>query len=216
MSGQILEIRDLTIVKDGKPLFLPFSGRIAPGEVLTVMGPSGSGKSSLLNAIAGFLPQTLTATGMISLDGKDILPVPARRRRVGLMFQDALLFPHMSVGDNLAFALPEQTARNRMERDAVIKDALAEAGLPDFADRDPETLSGGQKARVALMRVLLSDPACLLLDEPFSRLDEALRQSIRQFVFDHARQSGLPVFLVSHDQADAVAAGGEVITLQPA
>jgi putative thiamine transport system ATP-binding protein len=129
------------------------------------------------------------------------------------LFQDDMLFPHLSVGENLAFALP-RSVRPRRARRARIDAALSEAGLEGFAGRDPATLSGGQRARVALMRTLLAQPLALLLDEPFNKLDRDLRQRVRRFVFDHARRSALPTLLVTHDPADAEAAGGGVITLE--
>ena len=104
--------------------------------------------------------------------------------------------------------------RPRAARDAQIEAALVEAGLPGLAQRDPATLSGGQRARVALMRTLLAKPRVLLLDEPFNKLDARLRNDFRDFVFDHARERALPVLLVTHDEADARAAGGQVILLE--
>ncbi|MBK5926060.1 ATP-binding cassette domain-containing protein [Rhodobaculum claviforme] len=180
---------------------------VAPGEVLTIMGPSGSGKSTLLAAVAGDLAPAFGLSGRILLDGRDITARPTRDRRVGMLFQDDVLFPHLSVGGNLAFALPAR----RGDRRARIDAALAQAGLEGMADRDPATLSGGQRARVALMRTLLAEPRALLLDEPFSRLDAARRAQIRAFVFDRARRAGLPVLLVTHDAEDARAAGGRVL-----
>jgi putative thiamine transport system ATP-binding protein len=141
----------------------------------------------------------------------DITRLAPERRRVGILFQDDLLFPHLSVGGNLGFALAAHV-RERDERRAHIERALAEAGLSGFADRDPATLSGGQRARVALMRALLSGPRVLLLDEPFNKLDAQLRNDFRRFVFEHAAERGLPVLLVTHDEADAPP-GGRVIRL---
>ena len=185
---------------------------IAGGEVVTVMGPSGSGKSTLLAAIVGALPPGFVASGQVRLAGRDLAGLTTAARRIGLLFQDDLLFPHLSVGGNLAFALPPGL-RPRATRDAAIAAALAQVGLAGFADRDPATLSGGQRARVALMRTLLAEPQALLLDEPFSRLDAALRDQIRQLVFALARARALPVLLVTHDPGDADAAGGRVVQL---
>jgi putative thiamine transport system ATP-binding protein len=118
----------------------------------------------------------------------------------------------MSVGTNLAFALPADV-KGRAARDAQVADALREAGLPGFEARDPATLSGGQRARVALMRALLARPRALLLDEPFNKLDAQLRSDFRTFVFEHARERRVPILLVTHDEQDAHAAGGPVIEL---
>ena len=130
-----------------------------------------------------------------------------------MLFQDAMLFPHMTVYQNLAFAIPRSSASSAFERRQLVEQALVQAELPGMADRDPATLSGGQKARVALMRVMLAEPCALLLDEPFSKLDTELRNQIRHFVFAEAAKRNLPVLLVTHDKEDAAAAGGDIITL---
>jgi putative thiamine transport system ATP-binding protein len=205
MNG--LSLQDLTVTA-GDRVLVRLTHVIRPGEVLTIMGPSGSGKSSLLAAISGTLSPGLRCTGRILLDQQELTALPARQRRIGLMFQDALLFPHLSVAGNLGFGLPSGTP-NRAER---IEAALQEAGLPGFGPRDPETLSGGERARVALMRTLLSDPKALLLDEAFSRLDADRRDRIRRFAFDTAQRRGLPVVQVTHDAEDAAAAEGKVLT----
>lgn len=206
MTG--LQIDSLEISKAGAPL-VALNARVPPGEVLSVMGPSGIGKSTLLSAITGSLPPGFAATGRIMLNGHDITRLPPDRRRVGLLMQEDLLFPHLSVAGNLGFALPRRTPG----RHARIEAALAEVGLEGFGPRDPATLSGGQKARVALMRMLLAEPEALLLDEPFSRLDATLREQVRQMVFARARARALPVLMVTHDAQDARAAGGPVIEL---
>jgi putative thiamine transport system ATP-binding protein len=207
-----LELHDVVISKGGAPL-LAISKSVASGEVLTVMGPSGVGKSTLLVYITGTLAPDFEAAGRIVLDGHDITDAPPHARRVGILFQDDLLFPHLSVGANLAFGL--RVGGTKFERQQKIAKALDEVGLSGFADRDPATLSGGQKARVALMRMLLSEPCALLLDEPFSRLDAALRAQVRELVFARAKARALPVILVTHDAEDAAAAGGEIVTLVP-
>jgi putative thiamine transport system ATP-binding protein len=182
---------------------------VPPGAVLTIMGPSGSGKSTLLAFIAGFLEPSFKAEGRALLDGVDLGALPPERRHVGLLFQDPLLFPHLSVAGNVMFGL----ARSIHDRRRVAREALASAGLDGFDERDPATLSGGQQARVALLRVLLSGPRALLLDEPFSKLDQNLRAEFRRFVFDRVRTAALPTVLVTHDPADAADAGGEVVSL---
>jgi putative thiamine transport system ATP-binding protein len=206
-----LTLDSVTVAHAGQALFAPISLDIAPGRITTLMGPSGAGKSSLLAAICGTLPAGLQAQGMIRLEGTDLAALPPERRNIGILFQDDLLFPHLSVAANLGFGLKPGPGRR-----TKIQAALAEAELPGLADRDPASLSGGQRARIALLRTLLSEPRALLLDEPFSRLDAALRDRFRRFVFDHAAQRGLPVLLVTHDPLDAQAAGGPVIHLQAA
>ena len=210
-TGHGLELRDVRLTLGVRDL-LWVTAAVAPGDTLTVMGPSGSGKSSLLAFIAGTLAPAFKAHGEVWLSGERIDQVPTERRRTGLLFQDDLLFPHLSVGGNLAFAVPS-TVRGRAERRRVVEEALKNADLAGFDARDPATLSGGQRARVALLRVLLSRPRALLLDEPFAKLDAALRAQFRAYVFSEARASGLPILLVTHDPADAEAAGGQVITL---
>ena len=214
MNGTGLELQAVTVRREDHALFQPLTLSVAPGDVLTVMGPSGSGKSSLLNAICAALPQGLRAEGRIMLDGADLEGVPLERRRIGILFQDDLLFPHLSVGENLAFGLSAEV-RARVERRRRIEVALEEAELAGLAERDPATLSGGQRARVALLRTLLAAPRALLLDEPFSKLDQALRGRIREFTFEHARRANLPTLLVTHDPEDAAAAGGRTVELNP-
>ncbi|WP_349370616.1 ATP-binding cassette domain-containing protein [Salinarimonas sp.] len=210
MKGLVLD--DVAIALHGRPLVGPLSLEVPPGEVVTVMGPSGSGKSTLLAFVGGFLPKVFAARGRVLLDGLDVTHMPPEKRAVGILFQDDLLFPHLTVGGNLAFGL-RAGVRDKARRRAIVEEALAQAGLDGFADRDPGTLSGGQRARVALMRTLLAEPRALLLDEPFGKLDAALRQEVRAFVFARARARGLPTLMVTHDAADADAAGGRVVAV---
>jgi putative thiamine transport system ATP-binding protein len=207
------------LLMDGVELWLgerrligPLDFAIAPGEVATLMGPSGCGKSSLLAFICGTLDPAFRAIGRLRLDGADIGNLAPERRRLGILFQDDLLFPHLSVGGNLAFGLPAGLPSRERRTRAMA--ALAEAGLSGFVDRDPASLSGGQRARVALLRMLLSEPKALLLDEPFGRLDSRLRGQFRQLVFARARARGLPVLMVTHDREDAEAACGKIITTE--
>lgn len=205
-----LHLSDMTISRAGVPL-LSINEHIAPGEILTLMGPSGSGKSTLINAISGFLPKVFQCTGSVTLDDLEITSLPPEKRRVGVLFQDPLLFPHLSVAQNIMFALPPG-GNHRMRRGRALE-LLAAVNLADCADQDPSTLSGGQQARVALMRVIAAQPRALLLDEPFSKLDAQMRDSVRQLVFDEVRRRGLPALLVTHDQADATATGGKTLAL---
>lgn len=209
-ASETLVLESIGIHQGGRCL-LELDTRIAPGEILTVMGPSGVGKSTLLAYIAGFLAPAFTASGRLWLGDSEITHRPAERRQLGLLFQDPLLFPHLSVGGNLAFGM--HTGGSKRQRRERVEDALAEIGMSGLSRRDPGTLSGGQSARVALMRVLLAEPRAMLLDEPFSRLDAALRDEIRQLVFTRVRDRGLPALLVTHDLADAEAAGGPILEI---
>lgn len=209
-KGTGLKFDDVSLSLHGREL-LRVSANVAPGETLTIMGSSGSGKSTLLAYVAGFLDPIFNASGGVFLDGTDLTLLAAHQRHTGILFQDPLLFPHMSVGENLLFAIPASV--KGAERISRCNSALEQVGLTDFMERDPATLSGGQKARVALVRVLLSEPSTLLLDEPFSKLDADRRGQIRELVFEEARHRNLPTVLVTHDEADADAAGGAIIRL---
>jgi putative thiamine transport system ATP-binding protein len=208
-DGLVLE--KVTIALGGMQL-LSLSAHVANGEVLTIMGASGSGKSSLLSYIVGFLDPAFAASGSVWVNSVNLTSLPPEQRHAGILFQDPLLFPHMSTGGNLSFALAPNH-NGRAARQARCEEALEDIGLSGFYNRDPDTLSGGQKARVALARVLLSEPRMLLLDEPFSKLDHDLKAQMRELVFSKARANGLPVILVTHDPSDAEAAGGQVITI---
>lgn len=203
-----LALSQVTIRRAGS-ILLSIDAVIGAGEVLTVMGPSGSGKSTLLAFVAGLIDPAFSAEGSVLLDGRDVTNLAPEARHIGMLFQDPLLFPHLSVTSNLLFGI----ARGTPDRRSKVDDALVAAGLEGYGARDPATLSGGERARVALMRVLLSEPHALLLDEPFSKLDTALRNEIRAFVFERVRTAGLPTLLVTHDTADAEAAGGQVVHL---
>ena len=200
----------MVIRRGDKLLFAPFSLMVASGRPVTIMGPSGSGKSSLLAWMTGMLPEGLEGGGEVLQDGRSLRGLPPNRRGLGILFQDDLLFPHMTVGENLGFGLPPAAIGH--DRRQKISAALEQIELAGFADRDPATLSGGQRARVALLRALLSLPKALLLDEPFSKLDVSLRDRFRSLVFQSAEH--LPVLLVSHDPSD-LAPGGQIVELQP-
>lgn len=205
MSG--LTLSGVTLRLAGRTLLGPLDLRVAPGEIATVMGPSGGGKSTLLAFLCGTLDPAFAAEGTAALDGVALTGLPPEKRRVGILFQDDLLFPHLSVGGNLAFALPREVK----DRAGAVVAALAEAELPGYENRDPATLSGGQRARVALMRALLARPRAILLDEPFAKLDAELRGRMRDFVFAHIGARNIPCLLVTHDPEDARAAGGPIV-----
>ncbi|MCP1336786.1 ATP-binding cassette domain-containing protein [Futiania mangrovi] len=207
-----LALDGVTIARGEQRLVDRLSLTVAPGEIVTLMGPSGCGKSTLLAWVCGTLAPAFAATGRVRLGDADLTALPPEARHLGILFQDDLLFPHLSVGGNIAFGIP-RAVRGRAARRAIVEEALESAGLAGFADRDPATLSGGQRARVSLLRVLVSGPRALLLDEPFSKLDATLKDQFRETVFARARADGLPTLLVTHDPDDAAAAGGRVLTL---
>ncbi|MCB1808111.1 MAG: ATP-binding cassette domain-containing protein [Candidatus Competibacteraceae bacterium] len=207
-----LELQNIYLRAAQHVLFEDFSLRLERDEIVTLMGPSGCGKSTLLAYLCGTLPASIQARGSVRLGSRELTALPPEQRRLGILFQDDLLFPHLSVADNLAFALSPRL-RQRRERQARIEAALQDAELTGFGARDPATLSGGQRARIALLRTLLAEPEALLLDEPFAKLDSATKTRFRDFVFEHARARQLPTLLVTHDPADAIAAGGRVIEL---
>jgi putative thiamine transport system ATP-binding protein len=210
MEGTVmLSLRNVSLTLQGKVLIKPFSLDIAAGEIVTVMGPSGSGKSSVLSYIGGDLIEAFTARGEVLLNGEQLNDVPPERRGIARLFQDDLLFPHMTVGENLLFAVPRMP---QAERVASMRQALEEAELRGFEDRPPHTLSGGQRSRVALMRALLSRPRAILLDEPFSKLDRELRVNIRAYTFSHIAERQIPALLVTHDPEDAPP-GGRILKL---
>ena len=196
----MLELNNLSLDLKDKRLIAPFSLLVAPGEIVTLMGSSGSGKSSLLSFIGGDLAEEFTGTGDIILNGTHLGNVAPEKRRIGRLFQDDLLFPHMSVGENLLFAISQGSRSDRL---GMMRAALKRAELEGFENRGPHTLSGGQRSRISLMRTLLAKPAAILLDEPFSRLDQELRGSIRDYTFAHIQERKIPALLVTHDAADA-------------
>lgn len=172
---------------------------VPDGVVHTVMGASGSGKSSLLGAVCGTLPENFLFEGEIFLHGTRIDQRPLGQRHVGILFQEDLLFAHMTVAENLLFAVPPGP---RLARQACVLQGLQDLEMTNFSNADPATLSGGQRSRVALMRALLAQPRALLLDEPFSKLDTALRARLRHFVFEQVKKRHIPVLLVTHDLSD--------------
>jgi ABC-type uncharacterized transport system, ATPase component len=203
----MLIVKNLTL----KPLLNKVNFSVDNGEILTLMGESGSGKSTLFSWMVGALPSAFQACGELWLNDKRLDALPTEMRQIGLLFQDALLFSHFSVGQNLLLALPAVVPRR--ERRMHVETALEMAGLAGFYSRDPATLSGGQRARVALLRSLLARPEALLLDEPFSGLDAALRDSFRRFVFDEIKRLAIPAVLVTHDAAD-IPEGGRCLQLK--
>ncbi|POT57621.1 sulfate ABC transporter ATP-binding protein [Citrobacter amalonaticus] len=206
----MLIVRQLSLHLGQTPLFSEMNFSVNKGDIVTLMGPSGSGKSTLLSWITGALSPHFHASGELWLNERRIDALPTAERQTGILFQDPLLFDHFSVGQNLLLALPA-SMKGSARREAV-QHALERAALTGFYHRDPASLSGGQRARVALLRALLAQPQALLLDEPFSRLDAELRDTFRQWVFTQVRSQGIPVLQVTHDLQD-VPPGGRLLQI---
>ena len=182
---------------------------VAPGEVLALLGPSGSSKSTLLRAIAGLEP---LSAGRISWDGADLAGIPVHRRGFGLLFQDGQLFPHRDVAGNVAFGL-QMAGVDRAGRAPVVAELLELVGLAGFAHREVVTLSGGERQRVALARSLAPRPRLLLLDEPLSALDRALRERLAGEVRSALVATGTTAVFVTHDHDEAFAVADRIAVM---
>jgi ABC-type Fe3+/spermidine/putrescine transport system ATPase subunit len=195
----MLELRNLVKQWDHRPLLSDVSLRVAAGETVALLGRSGSGKSTLLKWVAGLEPAD---AGSVWWDGEDITAWPPERRGFALMFQDFALFPHLDVRDNVAFGLVEQGQGKAAAR-AQAEAMLVRFGLGDRARARVWTLSCGEQQRVALARALITRPRVLLLDEPFSALDAALREQLRTEFRDRIQAAGMAAILVTHDESEA-------------
>lgn len=196
----MLEAADLTFAHPGQAAPYRFSFIAQGGEVTAVSGASGAGKSTLFDLLAGFLEP---GTGRLRLDGQDLLGLPPEARPVSLLLQSDNLFDHLSALDNVLLGLPRGSPKAHARNRAVA--ALDDVGLPGIGGQVASTLSGGQKQRVALARTLLRDRPVLLLDEPFSALDDETRRSARDLVGTLTRRQGWHTLLVSHHEEDVSA-----------
>ncbi len=198
-----LELKDVAVAYDGTTVIEGVSLSLKPGEIGSLLGPSGCGKTSLLRAIAGFEP---LSCGEIHLNERLVSQpgnsVPTEQRRVGMVFQDFALFPHLSVAKNVAFGLKNMDAR---QRDARVNELLQLVGLGHLKDAHPHQLSGGQQQRIALIRAMAPRPDILLMDEPFSSLDTELREQLAREVRELLKRDGITAILVTHDQLEAFA-----------
>jgi len=183
---------------------------LEPGELLLLLGPSGCGKSTLLRSIAGFVQPE---SGRVTFDGEDVSRLPPHQRQIGMVFQSFALFPHLSVGENVAFGLREQH-RPKTEIDERVERALSDVKMGGFAGRRIDQLSGGEQQRVALARALVTRPRCLLLDEPLSNLDAGLRHSMRDEIRRVCKQHGLTTLYVTHDQKEALAIADRIAVMK--
>ncbi len=173
---------------------------VQPGEFMTFLGPSGSGKSTTLYILAGFEQPT---DGDILLNGRSLLSTPSHKRNIGMVFQRYTLFPHLSVGENIAFPLKVR-GKGKAEIDGKVKEMLRLVRLEGFEDRKPAQMSGGQQQRVALARALAYDPPVLLMDEPLSALDKKLREEIQFEIRRIHQQTEVTILYVTHDQEEAL------------
>ena len=193
----MLEVKDITFSfdkKEKKPLIKNLSFKVKKGEILFISGRSGLGKSTLLDLISGFHDNNLIWTGKIYLNKHDITNASIQNKKIGYMLQDYFLFPHFNVKNNLIFSLPKQT-RNKKEQ---ALDYLKQINMVEFSDHYPSELSGGQKARIACLRAIVSNPDALLLDEPFSSLDKKTMKSFQKFLFNYVKKLNIPCVIVSH------------------
>lgn len=205
-----LTLDGVDVVLDGQPIVTDVSLEVAAGERLALLGPSGSGKSTILRVVAGLQPPT---RGRVLLDGRDVTGLPPHRREIGLVFQDAALFPHRDVAGNVGFG-PRVTGVADEEREARVVDALALVGLAGSERRDVATLSGGEAQRVALARALATRPRILLLDEPLGALDGPLRFRLQSDLRTLFEALSLTVVHVTHDVGEAFALGDRVAVLR--
>ncbi|NJR65167.1 MAG: ABC transporter ATP-binding protein [Leptolyngbyaceae cyanobacterium CRU_2_3] len=195
-----LALKNLTKRFRGTPAVQDLWLQAEQGEILSLLGPSGCGKSTTLQMIAGVLHPD---RGTIELEGQTLNRVPSEKRDIALILQRGLLFPHLTVGENVAFGL-KMRGVNRVEREEKAIAMLQQVQLVGFADRRPAELSGGQAQRVAVARALVIRPKLLLLDEPLSALDANLRADMQDFIVRLQKQTGVTMLLVTHDQAEAV------------
>ena len=193
----MLEVKDITFSfdkKEKKPLIKNLSFKVKKGEILFISGKSGLGKSTLLDLISGFHDNNLIWTGKIYLNKLDITNASIQNKKIGYMLQDYFLFPHFNVKNNLIFSLQRET-KNKKEK---VIHFLNEIDMTEFLNHYPSELSGGQKARIACLRAVISNPDALLLDEPFSSLDKKTMKSFQKFLFDYIRKLNIPCVIVSH------------------
>jgi ABC-type Fe3+/spermidine/putrescine transport system ATPase subunit len=195
-----LEVVDLCVTYEGESLLSHLTVHVGD-EIVALLGPSGSGKSTLLRCIAGVQQPD---TGRITWNGDDLLAVPAHQRGIGLVFQDPLLFPHLTVGRNISFGTRDSSR---------VTELLSLIRMSGYADRKPETLSGGEAQRVALARALAPQPRMLLLDEPFGALDTDLRRSLTTEVRELLKSTHTPAIHVTHDEDEAFAIADRVVHL---
>lgn len=199
-TGLPLRLEGISKHYGGFLALAPTTLDVAAGEFLTLLGPSGSGKTTLLNLIAGYVEPT---TGTVAIGARDVTKLPARLRNIGMVFQNYALFPHMTVGQNIAYGLSVRGV-SKAERHRRVAEVLALMQLDEYADRAIQKMSGGQQQRVALARALIIEPDVLLMDEPLSALDKQLRRNVQLELRRLHRKHGRTTIYVTHDQEEAL------------
>lgn len=205
----MLDVRDVTVGFGGPPVLDRVTLHVGDGEVVALLGASGSGKSTLLRVVAGLI---VPDAGRVVLDGDDVTELPTHRRRIGMVFQDEQLFPHLTVADNVAFGL-KMSGVAKPERRRRAEELLAVVGLSGFGDRSTANLSGGEAKRVAVARSLAPAPKVLLLDEPLTGLDRELHDRLQVEVADIIRATGTTAVWVTHDETEATAVSDRLARL---
>ena len=196
----MLKIENLNVYLEGSPIVKDCSLEIKKGEIFSLLGVSGCGKSTLIKAVLGLIP---SSSGKVFLNGRDLTAFPPEKRDCTVVFQDLRLFPHLTVGENIAFPLHFQK-KNKTEERKIVEELLSLVSLEGFSKRTIESLSGGQKQRVAIARALAQNAELLLLDEPFSSLDPNLRKEMGELLLHLREKRGLSVLLVTHDHEEAL------------
>jgi len=209
MQSLSLDVTGLSHSYGGQAAVQDVSFHVPAGEIAALLGPSGCGKSTVLRSIAGLLP---IAAGAVSLGGRNLAPLPARERGIGMVFQNYALFPHMTVAENIAYPLGFR-GWDKKRRQARVEELVATVQLTGFERRLPRQLSGGQQQRVAVARALAVDPALLLLDEPFAALDRALRLDLQIELVRLQRTLGITTIIVTHDQEEAQALASQLVVM---
>lgn len=204
-----LEIKNLSVAYDKEAVISDLSLMVEKGEFISLLGPSGCGKTTLMKSIAGILP---AKSGTIHLGGNDITGSAISKRGTVIVFQDMRLFPHQSVAENVAFPLKMQGV-SKSERLKIAEELLKKVHMEGYGKRLPSELSGGQQQRIALARALAAKPKLLLLDEPFSALDENLREDMRNLVLELKQEFGMTAILVTHDREEALSMSDRVVVM---
>ncbi|WP_299072183.1 ATP-binding cassette domain-containing protein [uncultured Paraglaciecola sp.] len=206
----MFKLTDGQIVGEQWKIILP-NVQLAKGELLVLTGPSGIGKSTLLHWLLGNIPSYVNISGQICIDDIDLSQLAIEHRRIGLLMQDVYLFPHLTVQDNICFALPKVTElSSKQQRRNHAIGMLEQLDLAHLSKRYPQYLSGGERSRVGLVRALANKPKMMLLDEPFAALDPTNREQVASWAFQQLAQQNIPSIMVTHDSSDIPASAIQI------